>query len=118
MTYQQIGLAKLRGVAEWLASNVGLAPRKEEGDEEETVPKMIIFAHHIEVLDRIQVIILKWAFLIQRGSFAEKGIVTKGKERAVNSSLVPCLLSSQRWQPSKLRRLFEGRLGNGELAMG
>ncbi|GAQ80637.1 SNF2 domain containing protein [Klebsormidium nitens] len=52
LTYQQIGLAKLRGVREWLANNVGLTPQKEEGAED--VPKMIIFAHHIEVLDRIQ----------------------------------------------------------------
>jgi hypothetical protein len=78
LTYQQIGLAKLRGVAEWLASNVGLAPRKEEADEEETVPKMIIFAHHIEVLDRIQVLILKWALLIPKGSLAENGNRKKG----------------------------------------
>jgi hypothetical protein len=71
LTYQQIGLAKLRGVAEWLASNVGLGPRKEEGDEEETVPKMIIFAHHIEVLDQIQVPTLKLALLIRHGNLGE-----------------------------------------------
>ncbi|GAQ80645.1 hypothetical protein KFL_000580395 [Klebsormidium nitens] len=52
LTYQQIGLAKLRGVREWLGNNVGLTPQKEEGAED--VPKMIIFAHHIELLDRIE----------------------------------------------------------------
>lgn len=55
LTAQQLGLAKLRGVREWLANNVGLAPSREEGAE--PIPKMIVFAHHIEVLDRIQVTI-------------------------------------------------------------
>lgn len=58
LTYQQIGLAKLRGVREWLGGNVGLTPTKEEGAE--PPPKIIIFAHHIEVLDRIQVRILDY----------------------------------------------------------
>ncbi|XP_042500157.1 DNA annealing helicase and endonuclease ZRANB3 isoform X2 [Macadamia integrifolia] len=63
LSYQEVGIAKLSGFCNWLSihpivTNVG-APRN--SDMVLNSPKMIIFAHHHAVLDRIQ------AFTCQKG---------------------------------------------------
>jgi len=50
LTEQEIGVAKLRGFQEWLLNNSIFAGR--DGTPQK---KMIIFAHHLKVLNSIQV---------------------------------------------------------------
>ncbi|GBG89855.1 hypothetical protein CBR_g49704 [Chara braunii] len=70
LNYQEIGIAKLRGVKDWMMSNIipsidKPSHTRDGASEEEEVdgeisgephlsPKMVIFAHHLEVLDEIQ----------------------------------------------------------------
>lgn len=53
LTEQEIGVAKLRGFQEWLLNNSIFAGR--EPQDGPAQKKMIIFAHHLKVLDSIQV---------------------------------------------------------------
>lgn len=53
LTEQEIGVAKLRGFLEWLTNNSIFAAR--DSHEKTSNKKMIIFAHHLKVLNSIQV---------------------------------------------------------------
>ena len=53
LTGQEIGIAKLRGFQEWLLNNSIFASRESLDDTRQE--KMIIFAHHLKVLDSVQV---------------------------------------------------------------
>lgn len=54
LSEQEIGVAKLRGFQEWLLNNSIFAGRESQDDTSQE--KMIIFAHHMKVLDSVQVI--------------------------------------------------------------
>lgn len=53
LSEQEIGVAKLRGFQEWLLNNSIFAGRDAQDGTHRK--KMIIFAHHLKVLDSIQV---------------------------------------------------------------
>ena len=53
LTGHEIGIAKLRGFQEWLLNNSIFASGESPG--ETCQEKMIIFAHHLEVLNSVQV---------------------------------------------------------------
>lgn len=57
LSYQELGIAKLSGFLEWLSLHPVLAASDEELDSDirRNSHKMIIFAHHHKVLNRLQV---------------------------------------------------------------
>ena len=57
LSYQELGVAKLRGFREWFSIHPLIAESAavEEFDPNSSCHKMIIFAHHHKVLDGIQV---------------------------------------------------------------
>lgn len=58
LSYQELGIAKLSGFCEWLSLHPFLAVSDDAvySDMDLNSQKMIIFAHHHKVLDRVQVI--------------------------------------------------------------
>ncbi|XVF50048.1 hypothetical protein PTKIN_Ptkin04bG0063400 [Pterospermum kingtungense] len=56
LSYQELGVAKLRGFREWFSihSLTAESDGEEEFDPNSSCPKMVIFAHHHKVLDGIQ----------------------------------------------------------------
>lgn len=55
LSYQELGIAKLSGFREWLSNHSIVTESEDEGNLElGGVQKMIIFAHHLKVLDGVQ----------------------------------------------------------------
>ncbi|KAH7280039.1 hypothetical protein KP509_37G049700 [Ceratopteris richardii] len=59
LSYQEIGVAKLRAIREWLSNHPVLSDDNDviSSGTEQQVQKMIIFGHHLKVLDSIQEIV-------------------------------------------------------------
>jgi hypothetical protein len=66
LSFQELGVAKLSGFREWLSIHplVAQSDDTEDLDLHCSSHKMIIFAHHLKVLDGIQVrFFLSWRFM-------------------------------------------------------
>lgn len=57
LSHQEVGIAKLSGFCEWLSFHPIIAEMDADENMEKSISshKMIIFAHHHKVLDRVQV---------------------------------------------------------------
>ncbi|KAJ6358812.1 hypothetical protein OIU76_000528 [Salix suchowensis] len=56
LSYQELGIAKLSGFCEWLSIHPLISDGVAKLDANHSAQKMIIFAHHLKVLDGVQVI--------------------------------------------------------------
>lgn len=69
LSYQQLGVAKLSAFREWLSLHPlisgGLDYTPEEINEDTSLNKMVIFAHHHKVLDGVQVSMLYFCLLVR-----------------------------------------------------
>ena len=55
LSYQELGIAKLSGFCEWLSIHPLISDDVAKLDADHSSQKMIIFAHHLKVLDGVQV---------------------------------------------------------------
>ncbi|MCO5601803.1 hypothetical protein L7F22_055928 [Adiantum nelumboides] len=84
-SYQEIGVAKVRGVCEWLSNHPLLSDDSDDVSRVETdkrVPKILIFGHHLKVLDSLQEMIHTKGLEYVR---VDGSTLTTDRQKAVNA---------------------------------
>ncbi|KAJ6761440.1 DNA ANNEALING HELICASE AND ENDONUCLEASE ZRANB3 FAMILY MEMBER [Salix koriyanagi] len=83
LSYQELGIAKLSGFCEWLSIHPLISDGVAKLDANHSAQKMIIFAHHLKVLDGVQDIFSR--NLYARKELVLSALMESDRQNAVSS---------------------------------